>query len=49
MCSIYQPSSHLNCLLYVIAMAEVLYVHSLDLMEAYHSLNIGSPLGAPQC
>ena len=49
MCSIYQPSSHLNCLLYVIAMAEVLHAHSLDLMEAYHLLHVGSHHGAPQC
>ena len=28
MCSICQPSPHLNCLLYVIAMAEVLCAHS---------------------
>ena len=48
MCSICQPSPHLNGLLYVIAMAEVLYTHSLDLMEAYHMLNVGSPQGAPQ-
>ena len=49
MCSICQPSPHLNCLLYDMAMAEVLYAHSLDLMEAYHMLNVGSPQGAPQC
>ena len=48
MCSICQPSPHLNCLLYVIAMAELLRVHSLDLMEAYHLLYVGSPQGAPQ-
>ena len=48
MCSIYQPSPHLNYLLYVIAMAELLRAHSLDLMEAYHLLNVGSPQGAPQ-
>ena len=48
MCSICQPSPHLNYLLYVIAMAELLHTHSLDLMEAYHLLNVGSPQGVPQ-
>ena len=48
MCSTCQPSPHLNCLLNIVAMAKVLYAYSLDLMEAYRSLNVGSPRGAPQ-
>ena len=49
MCSICQPSPHQNCLLYEMAMAKVLYAHSLDLMEAYNMLYVSSPCGAPQC
>ena len=49
MYSNYQPSSHLNCLLNIIAMAEVLYAHSLDLMVAYNMLCVSSSHGAPQC